>query len=445
MLGRLRDRTDPYRLYIGIETAMYFEVALAYTTSVVYWVQVGHLNALGLILLGTMVEASYFVLQLPTGVLADVVSRRLCVIIGMFLTSAGFLMQGLSAAFVVLLLAQVPIGFGAALMYGAQQAWLADESGNSELTSVFMRTTQLGLVGTLAGSLLSGAAATVGLAVPFIASGILIGLTGVALVFIMPERNFRPPERTADLGGILGRSWQTFAAQTGRAKRAMVAIPALVLLLLMTFFVGLWGESFDRLWGAFLLKDTKFPHLFHLDTVAWFSVIAFAVALGGLLSTEVAKRITDNLGPDSVVRTLTGFIALSAVAVVVMGLSRTFVLAVIAYLVVAITRPVIEPLTTGWVVARVEPQIRATALSAVDMFASGGQILGGPIVGVVGVLASLRAALLTGAAALAPAVGFLLMATRRLTAHKEWAEAEAPDEDDLAVRPPDGIPHGELG
>jgi MFS transporter, DHA3 family, tetracycline resistance protein len=111
---RIRSRTNPYRLYIGLEVAESFLVAIAYTTAVVYWVRSGHLNPLQLILLGTMVEAAYFVLQLPSGVLADVVSRTLCVVAGRALVAAGFLMQGRSAHFAILLTAQIPVGFGAA-------------------------------------------------------------------------------------------------------------------------------------------------------------------------------------------------------------------------------------------------------------------------------------------------------------------------------------------
>jgi MFS transporter, DHA3 family, tetracycline resistance protein len=73
-------RIDPKHLYIGIEVAESFFVATAYTTSIVYRVMSGHLNALQLILLGTILELSYFIVQLPTGILADIVSRRLCVI-----------------------------------------------------------------------------------------------------------------------------------------------------------------------------------------------------------------------------------------------------------------------------------------------------------------------------------------------------------------------------
>jgi MFS transporter, DHA3 family, tetracycline resistance protein len=58
--------------------------------------------------------------------------------------------------------------------------------------------------------------------------------------------------------------------------------------------------------------------------------------------------------------------------------------------------------------------VRATALSATEMFDSGGQIVGGPVVGEIGVLTTIRIALLAGAAALVPAAGLLVAATRRV-------------------------------
>ena len=71
-------------------------------------------------------------------------------------------------------------------------------------------------------------------------------------------------------------------------------------------------------------------------------------------------------------------------------------------------------------VARVAPGVRATALSAQELFDAGGQIVGGPSVGVIGRLVSIRAALYAGAAALAPAIVLLVAATRRLHAYPEY-------------------------
>jgi DHA3 family tetracycline resistance protein-like MFS transporter len=409
-----RSGIDPKRLYIGIEVAESFFVATAYTTAVVYWVTSGHLNAFQLILLGTMVELSYFIVQLPTGILADIVSRRLCVIAGRFLVAAGFLMQGMSAHFAVLLIAQIPVGVGAALTFGAQEAWLADEAGETELTPVFLRATQLGLIGVIAGSILSGVLASAGLDVPFLIGGGLTGALAITLLFVMPETNFRPPRRSVSAGSVTRQAWATFTGQVRQTHQAIVVVPGLVLLLGMLFFLGMWNESFDRLWGAYLLKDIRFPHPFGLSTVMWFSVFAVAAAVAGLGSTGWAKRRTSKLGPGSIVTTLLALTIATALGVIVMAASHAFVFAVVAYLAVVTMRPVFSPLITGWVVGRVDSSVRATALSATDMFDSGGQIVGGPVVGAIGVLATIRAALLAGAAALAPAAGLLVAATRRV-------------------------------
>src|SRR5215470_12061298 len=97
MFDRVRSRTDPRRLYLyafgGGDPGL---AALVYTPIVVYWVRVAHLNPLQLTLLGTVFELTFFVAQLPTGVLADLVSRRLCVIAGWVLFGLSCIEQAIS-------------------------------------------------------------------------------------------------------------------------------------------------------------------------------------------------------------------------------------------------------------------------------------------------------------------------------------------------------------
>jgi MFS transporter, DHA3 family, tetracycline resistance protein len=138
-----------------------------------------------------------------------------------------------------------------------------------------------------------------------------------------------------------------------------------------------------------------------------------ASTLLSLGSTEWAKRRTSRLGPGSIPPTLLALTLATALAVVLMAGTSAFIVVIAAYLVVATLRPVFSPLVTGWVVGRVDSSVCATALSATDLLDSAGQIAGGPIVGAIGVLASVRAALLAGAAALAPAAALLAAAARR--------------------------------
>ncbi len=124
---RLRSRQlSPYTLYLILESGTAFLLGISYATMTVYWVTVGRLNPLQLVLLGTALEFSYFVFQLPTGLLADLVSRRLCVLTGLFIVGVAQIMASLSASYVNLTAAWVVLGIGAALNTGVQDAWIAD-------------------------------------------------------------------------------------------------------------------------------------------------------------------------------------------------------------------------------------------------------------------------------------------------------------------------------
>jgi DHA3 family tetracycline resistance protein-like MFS transporter len=429
----LRGRqVSPYRLYLILECGMSFMLGISYATVTVYWVTSARLNPLQLLLLGTSLELSYFVFQLPTGVLADLVSRRLCVLTGLFIVGAAQIMASLSPSFGNLAASWALLGLGAALNNGAQDAWIADELsaevGDDRMTGVYLRATQLGLIATVAGSLLSGVVALAGLELPLRVGGALICLLAVAAALVMPENNFRRPEAEAGLGNVVRQAGAMLADQVRSTHRAVVAVPGLVLLFGMTFFAGMWSESFDRLWGAFLLRDIRFPQVAGLHPATWFSLFACAAAAAGLGATELAKRRTARLGPDSVVGALLVLTLAIGAAVIGMATAHAFAVVVAAYLAVSVLRPVLDPLLSGWLVGRIQPSVRATALSAKDMFDSGGQILGGPVVGAIGTVASLRIALLAGAAALGPAAACIAAASRRIRPVSGREEDDQEDE-----------------
>ncbi|TAK20408.1 MAG: hypothetical protein EPO26_17695 [Chloroflexota bacterium] len=70
-----------------------FSLALAYAVHLVWQVQNG-LTPLQLVLVGTMLEVTAFPCEIRTGIVADVYSRRLSVIIGVFLHGVAILVEG---------------------------------------------------------------------------------------------------------------------------------------------------------------------------------------------------------------------------------------------------------------------------------------------------------------------------------------------------------------
>jgi len=119
-------KLPPATVYLIYSTATSLFFAIIFTVNLVYQVTVVALNPLQLVLVGTLLEASVFLFEVPTGVVADVFSRRLSIIIGVFLIGLGFIVEGSFPYFWTVLLCQVVWGIGYTFTSGATAAWIAD-------------------------------------------------------------------------------------------------------------------------------------------------------------------------------------------------------------------------------------------------------------------------------------------------------------------------------
>src|SRR6476661_4128840 len=189
----------PHSVYYLLGGGTSFLLVLAFTLNQVYYVTVVGLSPLQLVLVGTVLEATCFLFEIPTGVVADLYSRRLSVLIGVSLLGAGMLLQGLVPTFAAVLVAQVVWGTGSTFLSGADQAWLADEIGEDAVGPVFTRETQLTLALTVVATLTAGGLGLLGLGVPVAASGAGLLVLAVVLLLVMPEEHFhRTPAAERD-------------------------------------------------------------------------------------------------------------------------------------------------------------------------------------------------------------------------------------------------------
>ena len=83
------------------------------------------------------------VFEVPTGIVADVFSRRLSIILGRLLLAVAFVFEGSVPVFAAILLAEVVRVVGETFLSGASQAWLAGEVGEARVGAIFLRAAQL--------------------------------------------------------------------------------------------------------------------------------------------------------------------------------------------------------------------------------------------------------------------------------------------------------------
>jgi MFS family permease len=93
-------RLSPTRVYLFIEFSASACFSMMFVVTSLYEATVAGLTPVQLILVGTALEISAFVFEVPTGIVADVYSRRLSIIIGYVLMGVGFLLEGLFPAFI---------------------------------------------------------------------------------------------------------------------------------------------------------------------------------------------------------------------------------------------------------------------------------------------------------------------------------------------------------
>lgn len=386
--------------------------------SAIYRVQTAGLNPLQLVLLGTALELSVFLFEVPTGIVADLYSRRLSVIVGYALIGAGFILEGSLPLFATILLAQVVWGIGYTFTSGAQDAWLADEIGEKELAQVYLRASQVGRAGTLVGLLASIALGRANLALPFLVSGALLVGLSLFLVLFMPETGFAPtprPDRT---------SWQKMGDTFRDGLGVVRGRPLLMLILSIALFFGLSSEGLDRLWEAHILENFTFPAVGNLEPVVWFGIISFGTLALGFILTEIVRRRVD-VDDERValwVQLLMSFVVV--VAVIAFGLASGFGAAMAAIMAVRVFRGGIHPLYWAWINKQIEPRVRATVLSMNGQVDAIGQVVGGPILGGVATALSLRAAMVGVGLLLAPVTLLYGVALRRTPQEAVAASAD---------------------
>jgi DHA3 family tetracycline resistance protein-like MFS transporter len=396
-------------VYLFIEFSASAFFAMMFVVTSLYEATVAGLTPVQLILVGTALEVSAFVFEVPTGIVADVYSRRLSIIIGYVLMGLGFLIEGFFPAFLPILLAQIIWGLGYTFTSGATQAWISDEVGEEAANKLFLRGTQVGLFASLLGM---GGAMLIGannVALPIQVGAFGVVLIGIILFFIMPETGFHPTRR--EDRDTWQHMWHTF-----RQGAAVVrSRPRLMSIVFIGLFYGLYSEGFDRLWVKHLLDNFELPVLFGNNQVAFFAALRVVGAVLTILAVRVVEKRVDSTSSLAIGRALFLVTGTISVALIGFALSPVLALSLILYLVVGVLRNVHIPLQTGWINQKLDSQVRATVHSMFGQVDAVGQMMGGPLVAGIAAAGSAVASLVTSGLLLTPALFFIQRANSQST------------------------------
>jgi len=400
-------------VYIFIEFAASMFFAMMFVVTSLYEATVAGLTPVQLILVGTTLEISAFIFEVPTGIVADVYSRKLSIIIGYILMGAGFLVEGFFPSFLPILLAQVIWGLGYTFTSGATQAWISDEIGEDDANKLFIRATQIGLFASLIGMGLAALVGVNNVAMPLRVGSAGVLLIGIILIVIMPETGFHPTPR--EDRNTWKHMWHTFkqGVDTVRTK------PRLMNIVFIGLFYGIYSEGFDRLWVKHLLDTFELPVIFGNNEVAFFAALRVAGTILTIFAVRFVEKRVDSTSPLAIGRAV--LIVTGGISIAMLGfaLSPYLLLTLSLYLVIDALRDVHIPLQTAWINQKLDSKVRATVHSMFGQVDAIGQVVGGPIVAVVAALGSAVASLVTSSLLLSPALFFIRRANSQSAVEPE--------------------------
>jgi len=150
------------------------------------------LEPIQLVLLGTAMELTILAAEIPTGVVADVYSRKWSTVISFLMIGPAIVFTAIVEPFAAIVVAQIVVGIGFTFESGAETAWITDEIGSAaETEPVLLRRARLQLIAGVLGVAVFGAlGALTTLTTSLVVAGVLYTAWGVYLAVVMPETAF---------------------------------------------------------------------------------------------------------------------------------------------------------------------------------------------------------------------------------------------------------------
>ena len=387
----MNNRQHTLRAYYLFRLIAPFVFSMWLTVAMLYFATEITDNPLKLAGLGVVLELATLLFEIPTGIVADVYSRKWSIVIGYIIWGIGYLIQGLIPLYSMVLVSQLIWGLGFTFVSGAPEAWLVDELAGEDATPIFIRGTQIGQASSIAGIIAATAIGTIQVSLPIVIGGIGTIALALILAVVMPENGFKPQEEAHS--GL----FTTFFS----GIREVRTQPVLASVMMIGIIIGISAGGFDALYTPHIIQNFTIPVF---EPVIWFGILFSGVMFFTIVALEITKRYMKQ-NPDFPVSLILAWFAVGTViGNLVFVWTGNFYLALMAYWLSQTLRSATKPLFMAWINRYAPSEVRATVISMYWQFNAFGNIIGTPVIGFIGSIASLRVALTVTASALLPSV-----------------------------------------
>ena len=446
----MRHRPDRLFLLTGGAQGLAFSWGLP---AMVWWVVDLRLSPFRLAVLGTALVLSILVTETPTGVVADLYSRKYSVVAAYVVMGTAMTLGPVTELFGVLVVWQVLWGVGWTLQSGAATAWMTDElahlashshrsaavmpvesptSGDhtgaedGDITSddhtgaeengivrsdpsrqvdgLIVRHAVFRSVGVMVGLVAATAMGAWAVRGSMAVMGVLAIAAAGYLAVTMPEAGFESPRRWADDAPRPARTsaWKEAFSLWKRGAQLVRRNPSLLAVTLSaTVAAGAW-EANDRL-SALRLFDLGLTELDGREAVlffgaAWFVMCALAIPMMTWLRRRLERSEADQRSARRDAFLLARFLMVAAAGALALALSPWFAVALIGWAVLDVAGETAYSLTEAMANRHADSSVRATVVSFVGQSQAVGEVAIGLALGTLAQIVSVPFALTIAAA-----------------------------------------------
>ena len=361
---------NAYKMYLIIRSVMGLAFHLAFTATALYRIDIAQLQIYQLILIGSALEIAVFLFEVPTGIVADLKSRRLSVIIGFFIIGIGFVMEALTPFFVVIFFAQIVWGLGYTFISGALDSWISDETENVEIEKTIIAGAQVNKLFSFIGIVLAGIIGMYNIRLAIYVAGGLFVFMGIYAVIFMKEHHFHKEMHTLPL-------YKEYFNQLTKGFKHIKKNSVLKIMFVVMLFFGLFSEGIDRTYELYILDHLGFRQAWNIPSIWILVVINAVVAFIGLIVLQIVKKHVKE--GKHVTLWAFNFSVMMVIGLLVFAYFPIEYAALFGYVFFSVTREGTHPLLNTILLKNTPSNIKATVLSGFGQLDAIGQLLSGAI------------------------------------------------------------------
>jgi len=357
------------RTYLIISCTFTLSTSLIWGINTLFLLNAG-MGIFQVFIINAVYAASMALFEIPTGVFADTLGRRMSFLLSTFVMMIGtigyVLVAGIANGFWYFCGMSVFLGLAYTFYSGAVEAWLVDalhDTGyNGTLDAVFAKGNIASSIAMLVGTTSGGFIGTLDLSIPYLVRAAIQLFVFIFAFFTMFDLGFKKQPLTI-------KKIPTEMKRIAKQSIAYGVKNPTIRYMMMSFVFS----SF-MMWGWYAWQPYFLQLYGNMDAVWLVGIISAGLTLGQIIGSLLLSRLKKMFKKRSSILFL-GY-ALQTVMILVVGFTNTFIIAVGAFVVFASTLGMVFPLKQGYMHDMIPSKHRATIVSFDSLVGSSGSVLG---------------------------------------------------------------------